>query len=95
MREGGLTVGGFLQLQQLALEDEEGGEDEVRETLTSMGYNEALELVKVFKLKIYGKHVTLLTPHTCYPHETQACLTMRTAQVFKSFNRLISLKSRM
>ena len=36
-----------MKLHEMALEDEEGGEEEIRETLTSMGYNEALQLVRV------------------------------------------------
>ena len=42
-----MTLEGFTKLHEMALEDEEGGEEEIRETLTSMGYNEALLLVKV------------------------------------------------
>ena len=42
-----VTLEGFLKLHEMALEDEDGGEEEIRETLTSMGYNEALLLVKV------------------------------------------------
>ena len=47
MEKGQITLAGFLKLHEMALEDTEGGEEEIRDTLSSMGYNSALQLVKV------------------------------------------------
>ena len=47
MEKGGVTVDGFLQLQEMALEDEEGGAEEIRETLRALGYDNSLNLSRV------------------------------------------------
>ena len=47
MKDDMITLKGFLELHEMALEDDEGGEEEVRDTLQSMGYNAALTLTKV------------------------------------------------
>ena len=48
MDSGKITLAGFMKLHEMALEDTEGGEEEIRDTLSSMGYNSALQLVKVW-----------------------------------------------
>ena len=48
-----------MKLHEMALEDEDGGEEEIRETLSSMGYNEALQLIRV-KLFIFESETCLV-----------------------------------
>ena len=46
LKSESLTCEQFMSLHEMALEDEDGGEEEITETLASMGYNEGLVLVK-------------------------------------------------
>ena len=45
--EDEITESGFLGLQEMAAGDEEGGEAELWQCLTAMGYNKQLKLIQV------------------------------------------------
>ena len=51
-----ITPDGFLKLNLMEAQDPDGGTDELWVTLESMGYNKALELVKVYEAKSYCLH---------------------------------------